>query len=76
MRTRRAQKAGAESPRRRCANDLDHGVLVGYEADASFWRVINSEGEWGERGYVRIERDDTYVCGILKQTSSPGIGVG
>jgi C1A family cysteine protease len=62
-----------------CGTKLDHGVLtVGYgvENDIKYWLVKNSWGtEWGDHGYVKIERSDSTntpgVCGIASQPSFP-----
>jgi C1A family cysteine protease len=60
-----------------CGTTLDHGVLIvayGEEDGIDYWTVKNSWGsEWGEAGYVRIERsestNDKGVCGIAMQPS-------
>jgi C1A family cysteine protease len=53
--------------------ELDHAVLiVGY--DDSTFKVRNSWGEnWGEAGYVRMERSSsgTGTCGMLSDMSRP-----
>ncbi|MBU79088.1 MAG: hypothetical protein CMD29_03055 [Flavobacteriales bacterium] len=63
-----------------CGTQLDHGVLVvGYgielETDTPYWIIKNSWGkEWGENGYIRIQRnidDDRGLCGIAMQPSIP-----
>jgi C1A family cysteine protease len=53
-----------------CGDSLDHGVLaVGYDADS--YIVKNSWGaSWGESGYIRLGRGESYnrgngQCGIL-----------
>jgi C1A family cysteine protease len=63
-----------------CGDGLDHGVLiVGYGYDLmlnkEYWIVKNSWGEdWGENGYIRIERNSNKeggMCGITLQVSIP-----
>jgi len=61
-----------------CMSSLDHGILiVGYGVETDifdetmpFWIVKNSWGEdWGESGYLRIERG-TGKCGLNQYVSS------
>lgn len=63
-----------------CGKQLDHGVLiVGYGHDffhnMDYWIVKNSWGpHWGEKGYIRIQRnidEDSGLCGIAMQPSIP-----
>ncbi|GAB4860563.1 hypothetical protein Ancab_035724 [Ancistrocladus abbreviatus] len=62
-----------------CGTSLNHGVaVVGYGATVDgtkYWTVKNSWGiEWGEKGYVRMERDISApggLCGIAKDGSFP-----
>jgi hypothetical protein len=62
-----------------CGSKLDHGVLiVGYGTDkgVDYWKVKNSWGpNWGEGGYVRIERGlpGDGECGIKKMASYPEV---
>lgn len=67
---------------KKCGNRLDHGVLiVGYGTDngVDYWKVKNSWGaNWGEAGYVRIERGvrGPGECGIKSQPSYPVVKPG
>ena len=63
-----------------CGTQLDHGVLiVGYGHDITnnmdYWIVKNSWGsDWGENGYIRIQRntnDNRGLCGIAMMPSIP-----
>ena len=63
-----------------CSEQLDHGVLaVGYGHDdienKDFWIVKNSWGStWGDQGYVRFvktDKKDAGLCGILLSASYP-----
>ncbi|KAL1764783.1 cathepsin 7-like, partial [Sigmodon hispidus] len=54
------------------SNSLNHGLLLvgfGYEGKESegrkYWLLKNSHGEnWGEKGYMKIPRDENNYCGI------------
>nr|QBH22533.1 papain-family protein [Oldenlandia affinis] len=62
-----------------CGKELDHGVaIVGYGTTldgTKYWIVRNSWGpEWGEKGYIRMERgisDKEGLCGIAMEPSYP-----
>jgi len=54
-----------------CSFDMDHAVqLVGYGEDSGkmYWLVRNSWGNWGESGYIRLERhgEGKEPCGVDK----------
>lgn len=47
-----------------CTNSLNHAVnIVGYTP--TFWIIRNSWGmNWGEQGYMRLDRTNGWICGI------------
>ena len=60
-----------------CEGDIDHYVLiVGYGTDPAsgtdFWIAQNTWGaDWGEKGYVRIQRGPDDVCGLMRLAVAP-----
>ncbi|KAH0983126.1 hypothetical protein GBA52_010303 [Prunus armeniaca] len=62
-----------------CGTSLDHGVTaVGYSVSddgTKYWLVKNPWGiEWGEEGYIRMQRDVDAaegLCGIAMSASYP-----
>lgn len=60
-----------------CGQNLDHGVLVvgyGTEDGTPYWLVKNSWGPtWGDEGYIKIERSDANLCGVLSAPSYPNL---
>jgi cathepsin L len=61
--------------------DIDHAVqLVGYGTDSTsgkdFWIVRNSWGNWGEAGYIRLERHSDGSSKWCNTDKTPGDGSG
>lgn len=64
-----------------CGTNLDHAVTaIGYgtESDGTkYWLVKNSWGtEWGEDGFMRIQRDveaEEGLCGLAMEPSYPAL---
>nr|BBD74167.1 Ficin 1c [Ficus carica] len=60
-----------------CGTKLDHAVVaIGYgsENDVDYWLVRNSWGNWGERGYIKIQRnvaEPAGKCGIAMHSTYP-----
>ncbi|XVF02611.1 hypothetical protein REPUB_Repub04eG0189900 [Reevesia pubescens] len=62
-----------------CGTELNHGVaVVGYGTTmdgTKYWIVKNSWGvEWGEKGYIRMQRDisaEEGLCGLTMEASYP-----
>jgi cathepsin L len=68
-------KSGIYNPPRCSTSRLNHAVgLVGYGAEdgTPFWIVRNSWGaSWGEKGYIRIIRNNNNKCGIATDVIIP-----
>ncbi len=62
-----------------CGQDLDHSVLVvGWNTDAAtgmdYWIIKNSwTADWGNKGYVYVEKSKANVCGVLSEPSFPNM---
>ena len=62
-----------------CGTELNHGVaVVGYGTTldgTKYWIVKNSwSSEWGEKGYIRMQRDidaEEGLCGLTLEASYP-----
>jgi C1A family cysteine protease len=62
-----------------CGTELDHGIVaVGYGVASDgtkYWVMKNSWGTtWGEKGFIRMERDisdEQGLCGLAMQPSYP-----
>ena len=58
-----------------CGNAIDHAVTVvgwGEENGIKYWKVRNSWGSnWGEAGYVRMQRTSQGMCGMYTQAAYP-----
>uniref|UniRef100_A0ACD5YMK9 Uncharacterized protein n=1 Tax=Avena sativa TaxID=4498 RepID=A0ACD5YMK9_AVESA len=62
-----------------CGTELDHGIVaVGYGVASDgtkYWVMKNSWGtSWGEKGFIRMERDiadEQGLCGLAMQPSYP-----
>jgi len=70
-------KSGVFSdPSCKSANEeLDHAVLCvgyGHQDGRDFWLIKNSWGPtWGEKGYIKIERNANNMCGIATDSAYP-----
>jgi len=58
-----------------CGHQLDHCVqAVGWGTDAAtgldYWNIRNSWGvNWGEKGYIRVQRNNGNLCGIASEVT-------
>ncbi|CAM0946548.1 unnamed protein product [Alopecurus aequalis] len=59
-----------------CGTELDHSIVaVGYgmaSDGTKYWVMKNSWGtSWGEKGFIRMEREEQGLCGLAMQPSYP-----
>lgn len=57
---------------------LNHAVtLVGYgtESGQDFWKIKNSWGNWGDKGYIKLKKTNKIIgsghCGVAKNAIYP-----